>query len=32
MPLEEETSKLIYLVNECLASNDGVYLANLIKV
>ena len=31
MPLEEETNKLIYLVNECLASNDGVYLANLIK-
>ena len=31
MSLVEETNKLIYLVNECLASNDGIYLANLIN-
>ena len=31
VPLEEATSKIIYLVNDCLASNDGVFLSNLIN-
>ena len=30
-PLEEATSKIIYLVNDCLAANDGVFLSNLIN-
>lgn len=31
LPLIENTNKLIYLVNECLITNDGVFLSRLIE-
>lgn len=31
VPLFEDTNKIIYLVNECLAANEGGFLSNLIK-
>ena len=31
LPLIENTNKLIYLVNECLIINDGVFLSRLIE-
>ncbi|WP_418322899.1 hypothetical protein [Segatella hominis] len=31
VPLFEDTNKIIYLVNECLTENEGVFLSNLIE-
>lgn len=31
LPLIENTNKLIYLVNECLITNEGVFLSRLIE-
>lgn len=31
LPLIEKTNKMIYLVNECLTANEGVFLSQLIE-